>query len=97
MKIYFILFSNVILKRGGGVENFKHYPFHQNIYSRIASEFHTAWTQSRPDVQLGLIWVKINCKAYQQYQQTTKFAATRLRVKVHAVIAKNVMCLLINI
>ena len=38
----------------------------QKILSRIPSERQTVWTQIRPDVLSGLIWVQTVCKGYQQ-------------------------------
>ena len=41
---------------------------HQNRknYSGRPSEWQTVWIQIRPDKMLGLIWVQIVCKGYQE-------------------------------
>ena len=44
---------------------FQYQPF-QKILSRILSEYQTVWTQIRPDILSGLIWVQTVCKSYQQ-------------------------------
>ena len=43
----------------------------------IPSQCQTVWTQIRPDVLSGLIWVQTVCKGYQQ---TTKVATSGERV-----------------
>ena len=44
----------------------------------IPSRCQTAWIQIRPNILSGLIWVQTVCKGYQQ---TTKVAPSRQRVK----------------
>ena len=56
-------------------ELFKNRPFHR-ILSGIPSESQTVWTQIRPDILSGLIWVQVVCKGYKQ----TKLAG-RLKAK----------------
>ena len=40
--------------------------FFRKIISEILSECQTDWTQIRPDIISGLIWVQTVCKRYQQ-------------------------------
>ena len=51
--------------------------FKQNL-SGIPSECLTAWVQIRSDKNSGLVWVQTVCKGYQQM---TKVATSRERVK----------------
>ena len=38
----------------------------EKILSGISSECQKDWIQIRPDYMLGLIWIQIVCKSYQQ-------------------------------
>ena len=56
---------------------FQNYLF-QKILSGTLSECQTVWIQVRTDILSVLIWVQTVCKGYQQ---TTKFTASKERVK----------------
>ena len=54
------------------------FKFSKNTFRNTRSECQTVWNQIRTDILSVLICVQTVCK---DYQQTTKFAASRERVK----------------
>ena len=63
---FFVLFCHLLIFfKNNFFQNF----FQENI---VPSEYQIVWFQIRPDILLGLIWVKTVCKSYQQTKQGNK-------------------------
>ena len=54
----------------------------QKVTSGLPSECQTVWTQIRPDILSGLIWVQTVCKGYQQTTQVGKELKEKLKENI---------------
>ena len=52
------------------------------LFFPLPSGCQTVWIQIRPDILLGLIWVEIVCKGYQQTSKCLAGSALKLFVKI---------------